>query len=442
MSVDPIQSEGRGKIHFVEILTVDIDGVLKGMTVPISPVDSVTPLQKGSTRVPDSGIDGSSVKGLASITTSDLRLKPDLSTLKELPNSYPRRAIVIADVFQRSTDGGLAPHPLAPRTILKRNTERLAAKGMQLRVKLEPEFYLLTEEGIPLDDAKYADIFPENKGMDLLLETALDLRAAGIETAWLHSEHGESQQEIELDFTELSQAADNVTLFKLLVRRRAALYDIEVSFMPKPFQNEAGSGMHCHLQLWKGNQNILGNSDGTLTETGKHFVAGLLHHAPAITAIANPTINSFKRLVPGFEAPVYITWGYLNRSALIRIPLFTSSAKAAIEFRSPDPLANPYLLFSVLIGAGMDGIERQLQPPDPITEDVYHLPSKRLTQLKIQQLPDTLRGALIALRKDKVLCETLSQDFCNSYQKIREDEWYQYTHGVITDKEWEWYIHR
>ena len=245
-----------------------------------------------------------------------------------------------------------------------------------------------------------------------------------------------------LDFTELSQAADNFTLFKLLVRRRAALYDIEVSFMPKPFQNEAGSGMHCHLQLWKGNQNILGNSDGTLTETGKHFVAGLLHHAPAITAIANPTINSFKRLVPGFEAPVYITWGYLNRSALIRIPLFTSSAKAAIEFRSPDPLANPYLLFSVLIGAGMDGIERQLQPPAPITEDVYHLPSKRLTQLKIQQLPDTLRGALNALRKDKVLCETLSQDFCNRYQQIREAEWYQYTHGVITDKEWEWYIHR
>jgi glutamine synthetase len=442
MSPDANQSEGRGKIHFVEILTVDIDGVLKGMTVPISPVGSIAPLQKGSTPVPESGIDGSSVKGLTSVTTSDLRLKPDLSTLKELPNSYPRRAVVIADVFQRSADDRLVPHPLAPRTILKRNIAHLAAKGMYLQLKLEPEFYFLTDAGLPLDDAKYADIFPENKGMDLLLETALDLRAAGIETVWLHSEHGESQQEIELDFTELSRAADNFVLFKLLVRRRAALYDVEVSFMPKPFPFQAGSGMHCHLQLWKGNQNLLGNSDGTLTETGQYFVAGLLHHAPAITAIANPTINSFKRLVPGFEAPVYITWGYLNRSALVRIPLFTSSKKAAIEFRSPDPLANPYLLFSVLIGAGMDGIERQLEAPDPVTEDVYHLSSKRLTQLKIQQLPDTLRGALQALMKDKVLCETLSQDFCNLYQKIREAEWYQYTHGVITDKEWEWYIHR
>ncbi len=442
MPDDTFPHEGRGKLHFVELLTVDIDGVSKGMTVPIRPVDSISALRKGATTVPNSGIDGSSVKGLASIMASDLRLVPDISTLQELPNSVPRRAVVISDVFQRGTDGRLAPHPLAPRTILKRNLEQLAAKGLQVRVKLEPEFYFLTDDGAPLDMAGYADIFPDNQGMDLLLEAALDLRAIGIETVWLHSEHGQSQQEIELAFTELGQAADNFLLFKHLLRRRAALYDIEVSFMPKPFPSQAGSGLHLHLQLWRGNENLLGNPDGTLTETGHHFVAGLLHHSPAITALANPTVNSFKRLVPGFEAPVYITWGYLNRSALIRIPLFTSAENAAVEFRSPDPLTNPYLLFSVLLGAGMDGIERKLVAPQPVTEDVYNLSPKRLSQLKIQQLPDTLNGALQALQKNKVLRSVLGPEFCDLYQKIRDAEWYKYTHGIVSDWEWEEYLHR
>ncbi len=359
-----------------------------------------------------------------------------------MPNSVPRRAIVISDVFQRGADGHLIPHPHAPRTILKRSLEQLAAKGLQMRVKLEPEFYFLTEDGVPLDTAGYADIFPENQSMDLLLETALDLRAIGIEIAWVHSEHGQSQQEIELAFTELGRAADNFTLFKLLLRRRAALYDVEVSFMPKPFPSQAGSGLHVHLQLWKGNQNLLGKSDGTLTETGYHFVAGLMHHAPAITALANPTVNSFKRLVPGFEAPVYITWGYLNRSALIRIPLFTSAEKAAIEFRSPDPLTNPYLLFPVLLGAGMDGIEKKLKAPEPVIEDVYHLSRKHLSQLKIQQLPDTLDGALQSLQKDAVLIEVIGSEFFDLYQQIRKAEWYKYIHGTVTDWEWEQYLHR
>ena len=442
MPTNQISSEGHGKLHFVELLTVDIDGVPKGMTVPIPSVDSITALQQGAPAVPSCGIDGSSVKGLASISTSDLRLVPDLSTLQELPASQPRRAVVIADIFQRAPDGKLALHPLAPRTILKRAAKRLEAKGMRLSIKLEPEFYLLTQDGVPLDDAGYADIFPENQSADLLLETALDLRAIGIETAWIHSEHGPSQQEIELDFAEVRQAADNFTLFKLLLRRRAAMYDAEVSFMPKPFPNQAGSGLHCHLQLWQGKQNLLGEADGTLTKTGRHFVAGLLHHAPAITALANPTVNSFKRLVPGFEAPVYIAWGYLNRSALVRIPLFSSSEKAAAEFRSPDPLTNPYLLFTALLGAGLAGIEQELEPPAPVTEDVYHLPVERLSELHIQNLPDSLRGALEELRNDAILTEILGPEFIRIYQKIRESEWYDYTRKVVTDKEWEWYLHR
>jgi glutamine synthetase len=226
------------------------------------------------------------------------------------------------------------------------------------------------------------------------------------------------------------------------LRRRAALYDVEVSFMPKPFSSEAGSGLHCHLQLWKGNQNLLGKPDGTLSDTGLHFIAGLLNHAPGITALANPTVNSFKRLVPGFEAPVYIAWGYLNRSALIRIPLFNKVEKAAVEFRSPDPLTNPYLLFAVLLGAGIDGVERKLKPPEPVTENVYDLPPKRLNQLKIQQLPEALNGALQALQRDEVLGEVLGKEFCDVYKSLREAEWHKYTHETITDFEWDEYLHR
>ncbi len=434
------QNESGGKIHFVELLTVDIDGVPKGMTVPISPISSVTLLEKGS--IPSCGLDGSSIKGLTPITDSDLRLIPDISTTREIPGCSPRRAIAFTDVYQRASDGKLQTYPFASRMILRRNYEKLQAKGMVLKVKMEAEYYLLQNKSKPLDKAGYADIFPINRAMDLLLETALDLRSAGIETKWLHSEHGAGQVEIELDFTDLNQAADNFILFKYFVRRRAALQNLEVTFMPKPFPSQAGSGLHCHLQLWQGDKNILGNEDGSLTEKGRHFVGGLITHASAITALANPSINSFKRLVPGFEAPVYICWGYQNRSALLRIPLFTTPENAAVEVRSPDPLANPYLLLTALLNAGLDGIERKIQPPQPVTADVYHLASEKLQELQISQLPDTLNDAMKALLQDEVLSQAFGNAFCQLYTQLRKAEWYEYTHGNVTDCEWEWYLHR
>lgn len=438
----PAPSNGRSKIHFVELLTVDIDGQPKGMIVPIRPVTSVEPLKTGKVKVPSCGIDGSSVKGLTPVSDSDLRLIPDISTIREVPGSSPRRACVFADVHQRGHNGTLQPHPHASRNILRRVVQQLSAQGMKVRVKLEPEFYYLTKNGEPLDKAGYADLIPYNLGMDLLLETTLDLRAADIEAKWLHSEHGEGQQEIELDFSDASSAADNFTLFKILVRHRAALHGIEVSFMPKPFSNQAGSGLHCHLQLWQGDKNVLGTPEGNLSEIGRQFVAGLLGHAPAITAIANPTINSFKRLIPDFEAPVYITWGYRNRSALVRVPLFTQSENAAIEFRSPDPLANPYLLLASLIGAGLDGVHKQIQPPNPMSENIYQLQPQQLSQLNLSKLPETLSQALQVLQQDKVISKILGQEFCKRYKRIRLAEWYDYTRRYITDFEWEHYRHR
>jgi glutamine synthetase len=436
------QGEPQDKIHFVELLTVDIDGQPKGMTVPISPVTSVEPLLKGSTAVPSCGIDGSSIKGLAKITDSDLRLVPDIKTIRELPGVKPRRASVFTDVFQRGPDGKLRLHPMAPRTILHTIVDQLAAENLVIRVKMEPEFYYLTADGAPLDEAEYADLFPRNRAADLLLESTLDLRAVGIEPRWLHAEHGHGQKEIELDFTDISRAADNITLFKLILRRRAATHGLQVTFMPKPFANQAGSGLHCHLQLWQGEENLLGTADGTLTKQGLQFVAGLIEHVPAITAIANPSINSYKRLVPGYEAPVYIAWGYRNRSALIRVPLFTQPKEAAVEFRSPDSLSNPYLLLAALCAAGLDGIHRKLVPPEPVTEDLDHLSQSQLTKLKISQLPATLTAALQALQHDALLRQVLGEDLCSRYSELRAAEWFEYTHRRVTDFEWKEYLHR
>jgi glutamine synthetase len=436
------QSEQPEKIHFVELLTVDIDGQPKGMTVPITPVSSVEPLLKGSTPIPSCGIDGSSVKGLARITDSDLRLVPDVKTVRELPGVKPRRAAVFTDVFQRGPDGKLRPHPMAPRTVLCALVDQLAAENITIRVKTEPEFYYLTAEGAPLDEADYADLFPRNRAADLLLESTLDLRAVGIEPRWLHAEHGHGQKEIELDFTDIGRAADNLTLFKLILRRRAAVHGLQVTFMPKPFADQAGSGLHCHLQFWQGEENLLGNADGTLSKQGLQFVAGLIEHVPAITAIANPSINSYKRLVPGYEAPVYIAWGYRNRSALIRVPLFNQSKDADVEFRSPDSLCNPYLLLTALSAAGLDGIHRKLAPPEPVADDLDHLPQSQLAKLKISQLPATLTAALQSLQQDAVIRQALGEDLCSRYSEFRAAEWYEYTHRRVTDFEWDEYLDR
>jgi len=434
-------AKGSDKINFVELLTVDLDGRPKGMTVPIQPVDDVGELIGGASKIPGCGVDGSSLAGMATIEQSDLRLVPDTETVRELPGATPRRAVVMADVYQRGPDGQLQPYSIAPRSVLRRLVQILKERGMRLRVKLEPEFYYLASDGCPLDRATYADLFPYNRGADLLLETALDLRAVGIEARWIHSEVGHGQQEIELDFTDIDRAADNILLFKILVRRRAAKHGVDVTFMPKPFPDQPGSGLHCHLQLWKGNQNIMGAPGGTLSKQGLHFLAGLLEHAPAISAIANPSINSYKRLVPGFEAPVYIAWGPRNRSALLRQPLFTSPQNAAVEFRSPDPLANPYLLLACLAAAGLDGLDRQLKPPEPVQDNLFTMSRQEREQRRIGELPRTLQEALQALQEDKLLQQVLGEELIRTYINLRAADWHTYIHTCVTDWERTRYLH-
>jgi glutamine synthetase len=256
----------------------------------------------------------------------------------------------------------------------------------------------------------------------------------------IHHEVGESQQEIEIDYAEAKRMADFVLLFKNLARAVTQNYGLDASFMPKPFTGSAGNGLHCHMQLWDGDKNLFGTDKGDdLSETGKMFVAGLLHHAPAITALANPSVNSYKRLVPHYEAPVYISWGLRNRTVLIRVPQFDTGDKAAIELRSPDATANPYLLFSAVIAAGMDGVKRELKPPEPRSEDVFHITDEERDALGIGTLPATLDDALNQLEESSLMEEALGHELVETYLKVKREEWMEYQSFIVTEFEWEKY---
>ena len=429
------------KIEFIELRFPDLLGRLKAMVVPCNPVATIEEVAKDPAMKNGTSCDGSSVTGLAKVESSDLRLEPDSSSLIELPFVAQRTAAAMCYIREKIADGKSKEYfSLDSRGRLFKVSEDLLPGKMQLKVKVEPEFHFITPDGELFDEAGYADTYPCSPGMDLLLELASTLRALGINPRVIHHEVGESQQEIELDFDDATKMADKILLFKNLARSISRNHGIDVTFMPKPFEGAAGNGLHCHLQLWEDDKNLFG-VDGTseLSETAKMFVAGLLEHAPAITAIANPSINSYKRLVPHHEAPVYITWGVKNRTVLIRVPMFGSGENAAIELRSADPMTNPYLLFTSIIAAGMDGVNRKLTPPDPRSEDIFHLSDAEREKLGIKMLPTTLEAALDNLEADSVICEAIGKDILDSFVKLKREEWRKYTNQIVTDWEWEMY---
>lgn len=427
------------KIEFIELRFPDLLGRLKAMTVPCKPVDDLKELVNDPALKKGTSCDGSSVVGLSSVEASDLRLEPDISSLIEVPFADPTR-IAAAMCFVRqkevsSADGDY--YPLDTRGRLHAVYAEHLGGNLQLRVKVEPEFHLITPDGEHFDDAGYADTYPRSPGMDILLEIASAAIQTGMIPRVIHHEVGESQQEIELNFDDSRRMADNILIFKNIARTIAQSHGIDVTFMPKPFVGEAGSGLHCHLQLWDGDKNLFGDYEtGGLSETAHHFIAGLLEHAPAITAIANPSVNSYKRLVPHHEAPVYISWGERNRTVLVRVPLFGSGEKAAIELRSGDATTNPYLLFSAIIAAGMDGVNRKLEPPKPRSEDIFHMTEEEREQNGIKMLPKTLSEALDCLEKDPVILNAIGPQIAAHFINFKREEWRQYISHTVT--EWEW----
>jgi glutamine synthetase len=394
--------------------------------------------------------DGSSVEGFARIQESDMRLILDPDTYALLPWSPEdsRRARVFCDIFTPKGD----PFEGDPRGTLKRQLQRLEEKGWTYNIGPEPEFFLFKASNghgvhpVPHDTGGYFDFssFDEAVVVRTALMDALD--AMGLEVEVGHHEVALGQHEIDFRFADALKTADNVLTLKYTVKAIAAQHGLVASFMPKPVFGINGSGMHCHQSMFdkKTGENLFFDNDDQahLSKTAYSFIAGQLAHARALAAVVAPTVNSYKRLVPGYEAPVYIGWAQQNRSALIRIPRYTEGRDKAVraELRFPDPSANPYLAFTVMLAAALDGIERGLEAPKPLNNiNLYHLDAKERRKMGVKELPGSLAEALTELEKDTLLTAALGDATCEAFTRAKWEEWEEFRLRV-SDYEIERYL--
>ena len=420
--------------NMIEIRFVDIHGKLKAMNVPVAIHDLQT---ANSDPVFTEGvsIDGSSVAGFTPLENSDLHLIPDPESLIELSYTEEPKIAAMCEIFQHEKI-----FVGDTRSRLKSIVdEKLSSRGWKLKVGPEPEFFLL-KDNEPVDNGGYADIFPNAIAEGVIKRFPSHLTQAGILCKVHHHEGGSGQYEIEIEHSDVLRTADSIVTYKAIVRALAAKIGYSATFMPKPFGNENGNGMHFHLSLFQGQQNLFStNKRSEISELGQQFMAGILEHAEALTVLVAPTVNSYKRLVPGYEAPVYITWAPLNRSALCRVPMFRDSKTARFEYRCPDPSANPYLALIAVIAAGMDGIERELDLPPPIKSNIFLLTPKERKKLNIKELPGNLFQALSFLEKDDVIKNALGKHISNHFLNLKQAEWLQYSIQV-TDWDLEKYF--
>ena len=400
------------KIRFLQLVFVDINGVPKGMEIPISRYEEAV----------EDGIsfDGSSIPGFQGIEDSDLVFKADPTTFSEVP--WEGIARVYGYIYRDEK-----PYWADSRSVLRNTLKELAEKGMRVYIGPEPEFYFFRKNGtweLNLPDAGgYFDIINLDKARDIKREIALYMPYFGLTPEVLHHEVGRAQHEIDFRFDDALRTADNIISFKYVVKAVGEMHGLYATFMPKPLYGMPGNGMHLHISLWKGDENLFMGEEG-ISDTALHFIGGILKHARALTALTNPTVNSYKRLVPGYEAPVYISWGYRNRSALIRVPAFWGNG-ARIEYRCPDPSANPYLAFAAILKAGLDGVEKGIEPSAYVEENVYEMSDKAREELGIDTLPGSLEEALDELRKDRVVRDALGDAYKN-FISYKEGEWNEY----------------
>ena len=390
------------------------------------------------------GFDGSSVKGFATVDRSDMIALPDSNTMLLLPWFYNgNQARVVMDIREVKRD---EPFSGDPRYIARKATELVSNMGYDtLCIAPEFEFHIfspsqvlqdrnnLTLQPTALDPTQAGGYFapPQNDSLEPF-RTRLSnaLIASSIKVKYHHHEGGTWQHEVEIfPLANAIQAADVAILFKFIAQALGAANDLFVTFMPKPIQAEPGSGMHVHLELFKENISIFYDPDDAhqLSQTARYFIGGILDHAAAMTAITNPTVNSYKRLVPHYEAPIHIVWGAYNRSSLVRIPNQAGKDRSIdIEVRHPDPSANPYLAFSTIIHAGMDGIKKQLDPGDAIEKNIYSMASQELKAHNIRTLPRTLQEAIEALKSDQVIQDSLGRHAVQAFVEFKEREWYDF----------------
>lgn len=429
------------EIKFVSLQFTDVTGAVKSLDIPAGRLADA--LSEGI------WFDGSSVEGFARIQESDMRLIPDASTYAVLPWSPPnlRRARMFCDIFLPDGEPFLGD----PRGTLKRVLERVKARGWTYNVGPEPEFFLFKRNGpvdihpVPHDVGGYFDFSASDEAVRVRTELMDALAGMGLVVEMGHHEVALGQHEIDFKFDEALRTADNVLTLKYTVKAIAAQHDLVASFMPKPIFGINGSGMHCHQSIFdQDGKNLFFDPDDkyNLSRLAYGFIGGQLAHARALSAIVAPTVNSYKRLVPGYEAPVYVGWAQINRSALIRIPRYTSGRVKSMraELRCPDPSANPYLALATMLAAALDGIDNELPVPEPLNEiNVYHLTPEERDAMNIAELPGSLSEALRLLEGDKVLREALGPVTYESFIRAKWAEIEEYRMKV-TDWEVERYL--
>ena len=428
---DIIKFVEENDVEFIRLQFTDLFGILKNVAIPKSQLKKALDNQMM--------FDGSSIDGFARIEESDMCLRPDLDSFVIFPwrPQTGKVARLICDVYK--TDG--TPFEGDPRHILKKAIAEAEKMGYTFNVGPECEFFLFNvdENGAPTtnsnDQAAYFDLGPNDLGENARRDMVLTLEDMGFVIEASHHECAPAQHEIDFKYGEAVKTADSIMTFKLAVKTIAQRHGLHATFMPKPKANMAGSGMHINMSLEKDGKNVFADENGKngLSEEAYHFIAGLMKHINGIVAITNPLVNSYKRLVPGYEAPVYIAWSAKNRSPLIRIPAARGKG-TRVELRNPDPTANPYLALAVCLIAGLDGIKNKLEVCDSVDANIYAMTKKERRERGIDSLPETLIDAVKHLEKDELIMEFLGEETAEKYIEAKKAEWKSYKVAV---SEWE-----
>ncbi len=417
----------REKVKFMRLQFTDILGIIKNVEIPDKQFEDAL----------DGRIlfDGSSIEGFVRIEESDMYLKPDLETFRVFPWAYntgERVGRIICDIYAPDD----RPFAGCPRTALKRVIAMAADKGLIMNAGPEVEFFLFhTRNGAPTtethDTASYFDLAPVDLGEDVRREIVLALEAMGFQVEAAHHEVAAGQHEIDFRYDDVLTTADNISTFRFVVKNVAIRNTLHATFMPKPVYGINGSGMHTHQSLFSNGVNMFYDESRPwqLSEMCLHYIGGLLRHAKGFCAITNPLVNSYKRLVPGYEAPTNIAWSEQNRSPLVRVPA-ARGVSTRIELRMPDPSCNPYLALAVMLRSGLDGIEKQSDPGPPINKNISTMSHRERRHLRIDELPGNLSEALDELEKNELVRDTLGEHIFTHFLEAKREEWFDYIRHV------------
>ena len=409
-------------VRFVRLWFTDVLGFLKSFAIPSEELEVA--FEEGV------GFDGSAIQGFARVQEADMIAHPDATTFQILPWRPESQGVARMFCDIASPDG--SPFEGDPRWVLRRQIQRAQELGFTFYANAEVEFFLFSssEDPQPLDHGSYFDLTPQDVGSEFRRHTIHYLEQMGISVHSSHHEVAPSQHEIDLRFADALTMADNIMTFRLAVKEVAQEHGVYATFMPKPLQGEWGSGMHTHMSLFEGDRNAFFDAadDVHLSKIGRSFIAGILTHAREMTGVTNQWVNSYKRLIPGYEAPVFVVWGRQNRSALVRVPTYKPDKEQStrIEYRAPDAACNPYLFLAVALAAGLDGIERELELSPEAQDDIYAMSVEERRALGIEALPDTLEDALELMERSELMAEALGEHVFEWFLRNKREEWEEY----------------